>query len=982
MLLVATWPLLALDTKKPLSDLMHQSWSVDDGLPHSTVRAVAQTPDGYLWFATHEGAARFDGFNFTTFSQENAPALTGSGVASLLTTRDGALVLGMRNVGLARFSRGKFETLNPQGAIPAGTVYHLAEDADGAIWAAVATTGLVKVTAREATVFTTADGLPANSVSAMRMLANGELWVGTHNGLAVLRNGKFVRNPTASWLDSASIASMAEDREQRLWMAVNGQGIAVREANGTIRRFGRREGLNSEALTRLVVDRNGGVWVGSLEGVYRLVGNSFERFATPDGFTNNYVRDIFEDSEGSVWIGTDSGVNRFRDASITTWGIRKGLTEEFARAVLEDRKGRIWVATSDGLFAIGGNNVRRYSREQGLASGAVLSLAEDPAGTLWVGTNGGGVHRFAGERIEQVSSRMGISVAPVRAILPARDGTLWVGTSIGLVKSSWKQDVAPRQMRTSDGLPSEQVSALHEDAAGRIWAGTRGGLAVMEPNTDGFSAKGLGIDNTVLAISSDSNGRLWIGTGAGLALLRPAVQGQGHQVRPITTAEGLPALAYFTILDDLAGHIWTCTNRGIIKIAKTQVEELIAGKRQKLEPAYYGRSEGMATAQCNGASQPAGWRAKDGRLMFSTARGVAVAEPGREAQRDLRSPPVHIKEVLVDAENVGYGGDRRITVPPGKHRVEVSYVGLSIADPEKVRYRYQLKGFDSDWVEAGREAKAVYTNMTPGQYEFRVIAAREGGTWTKDGAMLVLDQRPHFYETVWFRVIGALAIILAGLAVYRGRIAQLNAQGIRLQQMVDERTHALELEKQKLEAANNDKAHLLIQVADAAKAYEKLSKEDSLTGLSNRRELDRFLALEFERAVRNKRPLSVALADIDFFKKINDLHSHAVGDEVLKQVAQLLKEGCRSIDMVGRYGGEEFLLVLPDKDIEQARQVCERLRAAIEEFDWTSKAAGPRVTMSFGLATLTNETSHERLLAIADERLYEAKEAGRNQVKG
>jgi len=972
-------PAFSLDQKKPLSDLMHQSWSVDDGLPHSTVRAVAQTPDGYLWFATHEGAARFDGFSFTVFNQANAPALVGNGVASLLSTRDGGLIFGLRDAGLARFRGGKFEPINPKGGVPSGTVYHLAEDGDGAIWAAVATTGLLKIKDGEARLFTTDDGLPANSISAMRILANGELWVGTHNGLAVLRDGKFVRNPTASWLDTANIAALVEDRGKRLWFATNGQGVAVREGNA-IRRFGRREGLMTDTHTRMAVDREGGVWVGSLEGIYRLAGSSFERFATPDGFTNNYVRDIFEDSEGSVWIGTDSGVNRFRDATITTWGIRKGLTEEFSRAVLEDRNGRIWVATSDGLFAITGGSVKRYGREHGLINGAVLSLAEDGNGTLWIGTNGGGVHRLVGSRIESLSAKLAIQVVPVRAILPAKNGTLWIGTSTGLVKASWKQDVPAKLMRLSDGLPSEQVSALHEDTAGRIWVGTRGGLGVMDAGSDTVSEKGLDIDATVLAINSDREGRLWISTGAGLAVVQSDTR--GHQVRKLLQADGIPVQAYFSALDDHAGYVWTCGNRGIVKIAKAQLDKLIAGTSNKIEPSFYGRPEGMSTAQCNGASQPAGWRTRDGRLMFPTARGVAVAEPGREAARDLRAPPVHVKDVLVDTERVAYGSDRRISVPPGKHRVEISYVGLSMADPEKVRYRYQLKGFDPDWVEAGREGKAVYTNVAPGQYEFRVITAREGGPWSNEGATLLINQQPHFHERGWFRVLASLAIILAGLAVYRGRVAQLNAQGERLRQMVDERTQALEQEKQKLEAANNDKARLLIQVADAAKAYEKLSKEDSLTGISNRRELDRFLALEFERAVRNKRPLSVVLGDIDFFKKINDLHSHAVGDEVLKQVALILKDGCRNIDMVGRYGGEEFLLVLPDKDIDQARQVCERLRAAIESFDCTSMGAGPRVTMSFGLATLTNEVSYERLLAIADERLYEAKEAGRNRVIG
>ena len=979
LLWAAAFPAVALDTSKSLSDLTHQVWSVDDGLPHSTVRSVAQTPDGYLWFATHEGAARFDGLAFTVFNQANAPALRGNGVASLLVTKDGSLVLGLRDTGLARYVRGKFEAISPKGGIPAGSVDFLAEDSEGSLWAAVGAGGLVRITHNEARVFTIDDGLPANSITAATALSDGGLWVGTNSGLAVFRDGRFVRNPTGTWLDAASITAIVEDRDKRLWFATNGQGVAVRDGTG-IRRLGREQGLASDALTRLLVDRNGGVWVGSLEGVHRLVGNTFERFATPDGFTNNNVRDIFEDAEGSIWIGTDSGVNRFRDARITTWGVRKGLSEEFSRAVLEDRKGRIWVATSDGLFAVTSAGVRRYGRAQGLINGAVLSLAEDPAGTLWIGTNGGGIHRLIGEKIELVSAKFGISVVPVRAILPATDGSLWLGTSTGLLKASWKGDVPVANFRKDDGLPSEQVSALLEDKSGRIWVGTRGGVAVIESGARAVINRLPGIDSSVLAINADAEGRLWVSTNSGLAYVQPTPSANGFQVRRLLSSEGIPAQTYFTALDDQAGHIWTCGNRGIIRIAKSQLAELVAGKRQKIAPVFFGRPEGMATAQCNGASQPAGWRARDGRLMFPTARGVAVVDPRSEAETDLRAPPVHIKDVLVDAERVIPGERGNIEVPPGKHRVEISYVGLSLADPEKVRYRYQLSGFDPDWVDAGREAKAVYTNISPGTYEFRVLAAREGGAWSEPGAALTLDQQPRFHETTWFRVLFAVAFMVTVFMIYRGRVAQLNAQRRRLQQMVDERTQDLEQEKKKLESTNNEKARLLVQVADAAKAYERLSKEDSLTGLGNRRELDHILAHEFERATRNGRPLTVALADLDFFKKINDHFSHAVGDEVLREVANILRDGCRSIDMVGRYGGEEFVLVLPEADLQEARQICERLRVAIERFDWAGKKPGLKVTMSFGLATLSGEASYERLLAKADTHLYDAKEGGRNRV--
>ncbi len=975
-------PAQSLDTKKPLAEYMHQTWSVDNGLPQSTIRAISQTTDGYLWFATHEGAARFDGLAFTIFDEANTPTLHGSGVTALLAQKDGSLLLALRDGGLVRHYLGKFEAVVPKGGIPAGSISVLVEDDTGALWVGTSANGLARIVKGESRLYSTADGLPGNWVTAIRPIANGDVWIGTTQGLVIFRDGQLVKQPTGSWLDAANIAAILPDEKKRMWFATNGAGLVLRDGE-SLRRFQQKNGLASDSLASLHLDREGALWIGTLEGVQRLVGEQFETFASPDGLTNNFIREIFEDAEGNIWIGTDRGIDRFRDSPISTWGIRKGLAVEFSRVVLEDRKGRIWVGTSGGLFSITQSVVRRYGREHGLLNGAILSLAEDGDGTLWIGTNGGGLHRMKGERFELVSPKLGLSTASVRAILPAKDGSLWIGTNGGLVSWAWRGEANPQRLGVADGLPSDQINALLEDAQGRIWIGARGGLGLLEKDDRHHAkslAKTLGSSATVMALNTDTDGRLWVSTVNGLALLR--TDGNAMSLKVFSGPQGISAQTYFSAIDDTRGNLWLCSNRGIFKVAKSQLDEVMAGTRPRAEPVVFGRSEGMTTAQCNGSSQPAGWRAADGRLFFPTALGLAVAQPGRQATRDLRAPPVHIKSVHVDVELLTANAQGFVEVPPGKHRMEISYVGLNLADPEKVRYRYQLAGFDRDWVDAGREAKAVYTNVGPGKYAFRVLAALEGGPWSDPGAVLNLEKQPHLYETIWFRVIFVLALIMIVFLIYRGRIAQLNAQQIRLREMVDERTQDLESEKQKLESTNKEKARLLVQVADAAKAYERLSKEDGLTGLNNRRELDRILAHEYERAVRNGRPLSVALADLDFFKRVNDLHSHAVGDEVLRIVANILVEGCRGIDMVGRYGGEEFVLVLPEADGEEARQICERLRVAIESVDWASKNAGTKVTMSFGLATLSGETSLERLVAQADAKLYEAKAGGRNRVCG
>lgn len=602
---------LALDTKKPLAEYMHQTWSVDNGLPQSTIRGISQTTDGYVWFATHEGVARFDGLVFTVYDEGNTPVLHGSGVSALLAQKDGGLLLGLRDGGIVRYAGGRFETLAPKGGLPAGSISVLAEEASGVLWVGTSANGFARIVNGESTIFSVTNGLPGNWVTAVRPLANSDVWIGTSSGLVIYRDGKLVGRPTATWLDTANIVAILPDEKQRLWFATSGEGLALREGE-SVRRYRRRDGLASDTLARLMIDRDGALWIGTLEGVQRMAGDQFESFAAPDGLTNNFIREIFEDAEGNVWIGTDRGIDRFRDSLISTWGIRKGVTEEFVRVVMEDRRGRIWVGTSDGLFSITPTAVKRYGRGEGLLNGAILSLAEDADGTLWVGTNGGGLHRLKGERFEQLSGKLGLSTASVRAIVTAKDGSLWIGTNSGLISWVWRGQGNPLRLGIAEGLPTEQINALLEDDKGRIWVGARGGLALIEKADRQHAkamGKALGSNSTVLALNADTEGRIWVSTVNGLGVLQ-AVKDQDAvaTLRMFTAKDGIHAQTYFSAVDDSRGNLWVCSNRGIVKLSKAQIDDVINGKRKAAEPATFGRAEGMTTAQCNGASQPAGWR--------------------------------------------------------------------------------------------------------------------------------------------------------------------------------------------------------------------------------------------------------------------------------------------------------------------------------------------------------------------------------------
>jgi diguanylate cyclase (GGDEF)-like protein len=187
---------------------------------------------------------------------------------------------------------------------------------------------------------------------------------------------------------------------------------------------------------------------------------------------------------------------------------------------------------------------------------------------------------------------------------------------------------------------------------------------------------------------------------------------------------------------------------------------------------------------------------------------------------------------------------------------------------------------------------------------------------------------------------------------------------------------------QALERSDREKTDLLHALKLKSQELEHQVKRDPLTGLYNRRHLETVLNQEFEKAKHRNRPLPIALFDIDHFKTINDTCSHQVGDAVLIKVAEILNAGLRAFDLAARYGGEEFVVVLPRTTEAQAFTVCERLHSAIQDHDWASIHPDLKVTISCGLSSDISVENHERLLHLADVKLYEAKDDGRNCVRG
>ena len=778
MLLVcaACLPALALDPRKPLTQYGRDVWQ--DGLPQSTVHAVVQTRDGYIWLGTYEGLVRFNGVAFTVFDKSNTPELRAKGVRALCEDRDGNLWVGTLSGGLTRYARGVFTTFTTESGLPNDFVYALHQDSAGRLWIGT-DGGLCRYEDGRFTSLTTSDGLSRNNVRAVCEDREGAIWVGTDGGgLNRIRDGRIETFATAH----PTVNALALDRDGTLWIGTNGGGLGAYR-DGAFTTYAAADGLAHGRVYSLYFDRAGTLWAGTDGGgLYRFRDGAFARYSTAEGLSQDFVRSLCEDHEGSLWVGTNGGLNRLKDGKFVSYTVQQGLSQDNVRVVLEDPQGTIWIGTDGG----GLNALRPDGRvdvittRQGLPNDFIRSLCAASDGAIWVGTNGGGAARYAGGGFTRYSTANGLANDEVRALLEDRDGAIWMGTAGGGLSR-----VAAGKVTTltrAQGLPHNDVRALYQDREGAIWIGTYGGgVARLRDGAMTTFTTADGLSNpAVLAIYQDAAGRMWFGTNSGgLSRL------ENGAFTTYGTEDGLFDDTIFQILEDASGNLWFGCNKGIFRVPLAELNAFAAGGVSSVTSTSYGKADGMGSNQCNGASQPAGWRGRDGRLWFPTAGGVAMIDPASITLNAI-PPPTVIATVVVDGQPVDARGAREFD--PSSERFEIHYDGLSFLVPDRVRFRYRLEGLSGDWIDAGTRRVAYYNNLPPGDYTFRVVACNNDGVWNEAGASFEFRIPTPPWRSWWALLLYGMAFVGFGYAGVQLRLRALHRRNDLLEARIAERT--------------------------------------------------------------------------------------------------------------------------------------------------------------------------------------------------
>lgn len=967
-----------------------------DGLANASVSSMVQDAAGFIWIGTQGGLHRWDGLSFTLYENEpfDPESLPHNLIQTLFLDEDGETLWIGTYGGLSRFDTrtGVFSSWAHDPADPGS----LAND-------------VVVSIARD---------------------AEGRLWVGTLGGLDRMHGDSFVHyeaSPEAEGaLASGVIRALYRDSRGWLWVGTSGSGL-YRYLPGTDSFLSVRSassGLPSDYVFSIREDGEGRLWLALwFYGLSRYdpVGGTFENRRLEDG--RAYL--VNADLDGLVYVGTwggglfelsldDGAIRRFTSDGERRWS----LPHDTMYSMLVDRAGDAWVGTNGGGFSMllhdeAGMSLYEHdpSDPGSLSSGKSISVLEDRRGRLWVGAYNGGVDRldpgsssFRRYRHDPDDERSLPNDIVVKIYEDGRGG-LWFLTNDGLAKYDEGRDAFERVRRDRSSTEGDAVRILYdmveEPGTGRYWIATyTSGLELWDP-VDGTVERYPSVpgdpstpsDNLVYAIAYDGRGRLWAATNAGLC----RYEGDGRFVRyeaSKTDRSKLPSRSLRDVYVDSLGRLWVSTSGGGVA---RYVEESDSfehwTKRDGLQSnivhgiveAADGSIWAVSTSGLSVFDAAGGrWRpfsdqgrlrygeftsgrfaSRSGLLYFGAVNALYVIDPAAIAGLP-DAPPIRFTSIKSLNEELDTGLSPwfvdRVRLGWSDPHLSLSFAALDYADPTRVQYAYKLEGFDEDWVYSGARSYASYTNLPGGRsYSFKVRAATAIGDWDGEATELFIevDKVPWLR---WWAIL--LYLVAAGLVAFTVRLYASRA-------MLKSRVGELSALKGQLESANVK--------------LEALAAHDGLTGLYNRRAFNDELAARWQAAGATGEPLAALMIDIDFFKPYNDRYGHQAGDACLAAIAAAVKAALdRPHDSASRYGGEEFVALLPGTDAAGAARVAEKVRAAIEALGIPhgGSSVASAVTASVGYASLRPEPGSPpgRLVDLADEALYRAKNGGRNRV--
>jgi diguanylate cyclase (GGDEF)-like protein len=909
---------------------------VSEHLGNLTVNCLAQDHTGYLWVGTENGLFRYDGTGYRPYGAPDG--MTARAVHSLFVGQDGTLWVGTNAGVFFQRHNGSFAEVGapvPFGRFISrmGSIF-TAEAADRV---AMADRGGVVLLRRQGEDAWTAEDLHLAEKEVWSVLYDsGVLWYGCDSDLCRLQDGKTIRmhTPPDRW------TRLLMARDGHLWMrgAAHLAELAPQDYRLTLR--DPPGPSNDSPYSSLLEDPQGrvlttqgpafGIWT---NGRWRLVDKE-------NGLSGFDLSTLFLDREGSLWIasighGLEQWVGAEHWEAYTT---ANGLANDTVWGSLRDRRGRLWVGTEAGLNWLAGDGPLVHAwNAPGIETARTTALALSSDGNIWFGSPDASLVRIDPNSLG--ATRWNLK--QIHRILEDRKHRLWIATEAGLYRADLGGPRPAPRLVTDAAIadPRQRFRDLCLDSDDRLWAVAEQGLLRLDESGWRRIDPGLsGVHPSFIA--ADGRGNLWAaGAFSGVMRLRVAedgVQEAQHFVKPLLLSDQVVSL-----LVDHRGWLWVGQDAGLT---------VFDGKSWR----SFTQDDGLVWNDLDsfGLTED-----RDGSLWIGTSGGLShLLKP--EAANDGAPPAPIFSQVTFGSNEIANHG----RIPWSRAAMTIAMASLGFRNAHAVQIRYRLMGEDSEWLDTpGRTVR--YPRLSPGTYRFEAYAVDTANGAISPSAAFEFQILPRWWQSrpMW---IGLSLLALLSAVLFAPRWLRMKkAVPVKLENATRIRIEALEREK--------------LEMLRSREQFRYLAEHDDLTGLWNHRVILERLRIEVERSRRDRLPLSIVMVDLDHFKQVNDQHGHPAGDHVLRVVGSIFLNSIRSYDWVGRYGGEEFLIVLPSSNFSGVRERTEQLRVALQDANITFNGTQITVTASFGVAS-GFPSSYEAMILAADAALYRAKDNGRN----
>jgi|HubBroStandDraft_4_1064222.scaffolds.fasta_scaffold05501_3 PAS domain S-box-containing protein len=761
----------ALDSDRTIAQFAHTAWGPKDGAP-SAINTLAQTPDGYLWLGTHVGLFRFDGVVFERYQPESGGPFPTRAVSSLLALPNGDLWIGFYPGAITLLRNGIATNYTAREGVPIGGIWKFARDREGTIWAATGS-GLARLEGDRWKEIGKDWSFPGKSPNTVFLDGQGTLWVATEDTLVFLPPGARRFQPTG--IRVGQVAQIAQAANGKLWMAETSRSVhpiplsdkwlppdktEIRVGSGGI-----------------LFDSDGSLWITStgdglrrspapelLRGRIKEFGTEVESFTAKDGLSDDFVTAILQDREGNIWVGTVNGLDRFRKTNLVPVVFPFKLVRP------------VWVAGDAGDVLgddIPGDVVHvhggRAYRDHPPPSQA-LSAYRDPSGAIWwLSTHA--IYRYEGGKYTTIALPTSFPMPYQGSIEATEDGSgaLWVSAEReGLF---YRREAVWHRLETESEFAKFPPTTAFTDWMGHAWFGFEGGTIILlndEKIQRVFPADGSPVGS--VAVIGGRGPHIWVGGELGLAFF------DGNRLRRVAPADAETFGRVIGVQETSNGSLWLGKSGEVIEIAATEIQKVLVDPSWRVKYRVFDSFDGL-TGTFETAIQ-----GTDGKLWFSSLKGLVWVDPANILTNAL-PPPVLIRSVRADGRQADSMAN--LVLPPRTTDLQIAYTALSLSVPEKVRFRYRLEEVDKGWQDADTRREAFYDRLGPGQYHFRVIACNNDGVWNEEGARLDFVILPAWYQTIWFRGLCVLAFFTLLWAVYQMRVHQLQEQEKRFREAVE-----------------------------------------------------------------------------------------------------------------------------------------------------------------------------------------------------